>query len=125
MHFRILILCCLLAFGCSKNSGGNDDREAPVVTVTEPADNSTVPGGTQIFIKANITDNNYLKEVHLEIINLNTSAEALHLHIHPGGAAYVVNQPFTVAAGISYEIRVIAEDPAGQLTSTKVRISGT
>ncbi len=100
----------VLFFACSKGSGGDKDYEAPVVTLNTPANNQVFTGGQSIMITGSVTDNKYIKEIHIEITNLVTAAEYLHVHIHPDASSFNFNQAFTIQAGTTYKIRVIVDD---------------
>lgn len=113
-------LACILLISCSKKN--EDDKEAPVVTITSPTNNQTLPAG-EIHIKGTITDNAYINQVHIEISNLNTGVEYLHLHIHPTSKTYAFDQLFTVQSGINYKIRVISEDPSTNTSSGQIEVS--
>ncbi len=116
----LFLVSCVVLASCSKKK--SDDKEAPVVTLTAPANNQSFPAG-EIHIKGNITDNEYISQVHIEITNFNTGAEYTHIHIHPTSKSYAFDQPFTLLPGISYKIRVIADDPAANTSSSQVQIS--
>lgn len=108
---RCLLPCLLLVFAaCSKSGGSEKDTEAPVVTLNSPANNQTFTGSQNITIAGSVTDNKYIKQIHIEITNLVTAAEFLHVHIHPDAVSFNYNQSFTIQPGISYKIRVTADD---------------
>ena len=123
MRKYLIILCTVLLFGCSKDSAGNDDREKPVVTILAPLDNQVYPGSQLIHLTGSVTDNRYIREIHLEISNLNTGTEYLHVHIHPAAAAYTYDQSYMLDAGTSYKIRVIADDAAFNSSVKQVNIT--
>lgn len=100
----------VLFFACSKGSGEEKDYEAPVVTLNTPSNNQVFTGGQSIMIAGSVTDNRYIKEIHIEITNLANATEYLHVHIHPDGSSFNFNQAFTIQAGITYKIRVVADD---------------
>ncbi len=116
----LLLLGFVMLVSCSKKK--SEDKESPVVTLTSPANNQSFPAG-EIHIKGNITDNEYISQVHIEITNFNTGAEYTHVHIHPTSRSYAFDQTFTLQSGISYKIRVIADDPAANTSSSQVQIS--
>jgi len=113
-------LACILLISCSKKK--EDDKEPPVVTITSPTNNQVLPAG-EIHIKGTITDNVYINQVHIEISNLNTGVEYLHVHIHPTSKTYAFDQIFTVQSGIDYKIRVVAEDPSTNTSLGQVEVS--
>ena len=115
------LIIWILLLSCSKKR--EDDKEVPVVTITSPVNNQVFPVGETIQIQGNISDNQYIKEVHIEINNLATDAEYLHVHIIPGSKTYAINQPLTLQSGISYKIKVSAEDPSANTFSQQINIS--
>jgi hypothetical protein len=70
-----------------------------------------------------VTDNQYISKVHIEISDLTTDAEYLHVHIHPASKSYAYNQTFAAQSGTSYKIKVIAEDPSANTFSKQVEVS--
>lgn len=118
----IFSLACILASSCSKKPG-EKDYEAPVVTLTSPVNNHVYPTGQTINIQGSVTDNQYISQVHIEITDLNSGAEYLHVHIHPGGKTYAYSQTFDVETGTSYKIKVIAEDPSANVSFKQAEVS--
>ncbi|MBL7739865.1 MAG: hypothetical protein JNK14_11630 [Chitinophagaceae bacterium] len=100
----------LFFIACAKGSSGEKDREAPVVSLNTPVHNEIFTGGQNIMITGTVTDNKYIEEIHIEITNLVTAAEYLHVHIHPAARSFNFSQALTIQPGISYKIRVIADD---------------
>lgn len=113
-------IACILFLSCSKKK--NDDKEAPVITLTTPSNNQVLTPG-EIHIKGTINDNQYIDQVHIEISNLNSGVEYEHLHIHPASKTYAFDQTFTVQAGINYKIKIIAEDPSSNPASAQVEVT--
>ncbi len=113
------IVLCLFLLSCSKSTG-EKDREAPVVIIQHPVHNAIITGEQVMHISGTVTDNEFIREVHIEISNLHTGEEYLHIHIHPDRSTYTFNQPFKPAGGIDYLVRVIAEDPSNNVSSQKV-----
>ncbi|HKZ64967.1 MAG TPA: DUF4625 domain-containing protein [Chitinophagaceae bacterium] len=118
----ILPVISILFCSCSKKSDEKDD-EVPGITHTSPVNNQVFPTGQTINIQGMVTDNQYLSQVHIEITDLNSGAEYLHVHIHPATKTYAYNQTFAVEAGTSYKIKIIAEDPSANVSSKQVEIS--
>ncbi len=118
----ILSIICTFFSSCSKKSD-EKDYEAPVITHSTPANNQVYSTGQIINIQGMVTDNQYISQVHIEITDLNSGAEYLHVHIHPESKAYAYNQTFAVEAGTSYKIKIIAEDPSANSASKQVEVS--
>lgn len=117
-----LLFYTILFFSCSKGSSEEKDHEAPVVTLQTPVNNQVFTGGQNIMIAGTVTDNKYIKEIHIEITNLVTAAEYLHVHIHPAASSFNFNQAFTIQTGISYKIRVIADDASSNSAVSSAEI---
>lgn len=116
------ILFVLLMAGCSKNSDDKKDTEAPAVTLNTPFNNQIFNGSQSINIAGLVTDNKYIKEIHIEVTNLNTAEEYLHVHIHPDSYTSSFNQSFYLQRWTSYKIRVIADDGSSNSTIQKVEV---
>ncbi len=110
MKQLLLFLALLVMVGCNKSSPRNKDRESPVVTITAPSNNTIVSPGLPLNITGNITDNQYIAEVHIHITNLNTGQLMLDVHLYPAAAQASFSQTFTPQAGQRYRIQVIARD---------------
>ncbi|MBL7742686.1 MAG: DUF4625 domain-containing protein [Chitinophagaceae bacterium] len=122
MKRHLLLYTVLFFISCSKGSSGEKDREAPVVVLHTPVNNQVFTGGQNIMIAGTVTDNKYIKEIHIEITNLATAAEYLHVHIHPAASSFSFNQAFAIQAGISYKIRVIADDASSNSAVSSAEI---
>ncbi|RYY62792.1 MAG: DUF4625 domain-containing protein [Chitinophagaceae bacterium] len=112
-----LFLALTLA-SCSKNKSESTDRDNPVITLTSLSDEQVFTGSQTINITGTVTDNRYIKEIHIEISDLDSGEEYLHVHIHPASASYNYDQPYLLTAGNNYRIRVIADDAS---TNSSVR----
>ena len=122
--YSIFYLFLLFLSGaCSKGSGKEKDSVNPVITLNTPTDNQVFTGGQNIVISGNVTDNKYIEEIHIEITNLVTAQEYLHVHIHPNAGTFNFNQTFAAQAGISYRIRVIADDAATNSIAKIISVS--
>lgn len=119
----LFIAFVFLAAACSKNNSSDDDNQSPVVTITSPANNSTVTGGQTVNIAGTITDNNRIAELHVHISNNNTGTLLVDIHRTPAGNSYSLNENFTTQAGITYKIQVIAKDAAANETISSVLVT--
>jgi hypothetical protein len=122
MKLFIFSIICILVSSCSKKPDAKD-YEAPVITHTSPANNQVYITGQIINIQGTVTDNQYISQVHIEITDLTTGAEYLHVHIHPASKTYAYNQTFAVEAGNNYKIKVIAEDPSANSASEQMEVA--
>lgn len=117
----IFFLFC--AASCSKTPEEEKDKQAPTIDLFRPADQEIFNGSQNLLITGAVSDNKYIKEIHLEITNLITAEEYLHVHIHPNAASFNFSQNFTLQKGISYKIRVVADDASSNSTVKKVEIA--
>lgn len=114
----------LIVIGCSKNKGGNDDKTAPVVEVTTPVNDQSFAAGATVNITGQITDNDQIYMVHTHISDNNTGELLIDIHRYPGSATYSVSESFTVAAGRTYKVTVVARDRNANETSVTRIIRG-
>jgi len=120
---RSFILYLLLFFAaCSKNPGTDKDYDAPVLTLSTPTNNQVYTSGQNIMITGQVTDNKFIKEIHIVITNLGSGAEYLHVHIHPNTNSFNYSQSYTAQAGVFYKIEVLADDPSANSTAKSVQV---
>jgi hypothetical protein len=123
MKTSIWPILLLFIVACSKGSGGDSDKESPVLVLNTPVNNQVFNGTQSISISGTATDNKYIKEIHIEITNLVTAEQYLHIHIHPDANTYTFNQSYNIEAGIAYKIRVIVDDASSNSTAKSVEIT--
>lgn len=123
MKTSIWSILLLFLVACSKGSGEDKDYDPPVLLVNTPTNNQVFNGTQTIMITGKATDNKYIKEIHIEITNLITAEQYLHIHIHPDANSYTFNQPYNIEAGIAYKIRVIVDDASSNSTAKAVEIT--
>lgn len=119
--FLPLLLIFLVA--CSKRQEKDKDYDSPVITLATPVNNQTYSAGQMIQVTGSVTDNKYIKTIHVVITNLDTGAEYLHVHIDPAAASSSFNQSLAAQAGINYQVEIIAEDPSTNVSSKKAEVS--
>lgn len=83
------------------------DTQSPVITITGPANGSTV-SGANVAISANVTDNVGVAGVQFKIDGVNYAAEDLN-------APYLVNVDTTTLVNGAHAIAVVARDAAGNI----------
>lgn len=98
---------------CSKNKGGSDDKQLPVIQLSSPANNQIFTAGQIVNITGTITDNDKIAEIHIHISNNNTAQLLEDIHRFPSAASYSLDESFTAQTGITYKIQVIAIDKSG------------
>ncbi|MCU7549565.1 Ig-like domain-containing protein [Chitinophagaceae bacterium LB-8] len=112
----LLILCIV---SCSKNK----DEEAPVITISSPTNNQSFAAGQTVNVSATVTDNVELHEVHLFVTNNATGHEVVHFEQHADAKTLNIDKSFTAQTGITYRIRVEADDHAGNGSEAQVLVS--
>jgi len=121
IRFGAILLFFIVA--CSKGSGEDKDHDPPVLLLNTPVNGQVFTGTQNITITGAVTDNKYIKEIHIEVTNLVTGEQYLHVHIHPDSNRYTFNQTYNIEAGITYKIRVIADDGSANSTAKSAEIS--
>ena len=121
MKKNLLYLLLLLLTACKKDDV-IEDGQAPVVLLTTPSNNQTFAAGESINITADITDNQKITEVHLEIINNATGAFITHEHFVPDAPSYKLTRSFAAQANSAYKIRVVAEDASSNSAKAEVSV---
>lgn len=118
-----LLFSLVFIFACSKNSGGSNDNEAPVVTLSSPTPSQQFTSGQTVFINGQLTDNEKLSEVHVHISDIQTGALLIDIHRYPAASTYTLEESFQAQAGIAYKIQVIAKDNSANEGRAVVEIS--
>lgn len=118
----VLAILVSVSLACSKSSTQDPDREAPVVTISSLSDEQVFTGPQTISIRGTVTDNRYIREIHIEISDSDTGTEYLHVHIHPATSSYNYDQPYLITAGKNYRIRVIGDDAQSNSSVRSVNI---
>jgi hypothetical protein len=108
---------------CSKKSGGSKDTLPPVITIVSPLNNQAFASGEIIQITVNATDNDKVIEMHIHVTNKTTGILLRDIHSFPGQSSGTVQDSFTAEAGITYTIKIIAKDPAQNLTASQIEVS--
>ena len=112
-----IALTCLVA--CKKDGG---DTQKPVIVLNSPMGNQQFPGFSPVTISGTVTDDTEIHEVHVEVINKNTSTEIMHVHDHVDARSYTINQVFTAQAATTYKIHVEADDHVGNTTVIEIEV---
>ena len=123
MKKNLLYLLLLFLFSCKKENDEAGDSQMPVILLTAPPNAQTFSAGQTVTVSASVSDNQKIREIHLEIINTTTGAFITHEHYKPGTASFVVNRTFTAQAASAYKIKVEAEDMFENKTKAEVSIS--
>ena len=125
MFRKLILFLTSLVFlaSCSKKSGG-EDTSPPLITIVSPLNNQVFTAGQTIQITVNASDNDKVTELHIQVIN-KTNGNLLRLiHSFLGQANGTAEDSFIAEAGVTYIIEVLAQDPAQNLTTSKVEVSG-
>lgn len=118
-----LLFCLVFIFACSKDSGGSNDNEAPVITLSSPTPNQQFTSGQTVAINGQLTDNEKLSEVHVHISDIQTGTLLIDIHRYPTTSTYTLAESFQAQAGIAYKIQVIAKDNSANEGRAVVEIS--
>jgi hypothetical protein len=108
---------------CSKKSDTSKDTLPPVITIVSPLNNQQFTTGEIIQITVNATDNDKVIEMHIHVTNKTTGNLLRDIHSFPGQSSGTIQDSFTAEAGITYTIKIIAKDPAQNLTTSQVEVS--
>ena len=123
MKNSLLLLGVVVLASCKKQNDNTRDTELPVINMSSPTQNQVFSAVQTVNIIGVITDNNKLKEVHLEIINAGTGGFVLHEHFGADAVSYNLSRIFFTEAATSYKVKGIAEDRAGNMVKTEINIS--
>ncbi len=91
-------------------STGTPDTEAPVVSVTAPAEGATVSGAT-VALSADATDN-------VGVVGVQFRVNGANVGVEDTVAPYTVNWDSTAVANGAYQITAVARDAAGNSTTS-------
>ena len=126
MFRKLILFLTTLVFlaTCSKKSGDSEDTSPPVITIVSPLNNQVFTAGQTIQITVNASDNDKVTELHIQVIN-KTNGNLLRLiHSFLGQANGTAQDSFIAEAGVTYIIEVLGQDPAQNLTTSRVEVSG-
>jgi len=125
-NLSLVVFLTSLVFltSCSKKSGDSEDTSPPIITIVSPLNNQVFTAGQTIQITVNASDNDKVTELHIQVIN-KTNGNLLRLiHSILGQANGTAQDSFIAEAGVTYIIEVLAQDPAQNLTTSQVEVSG-
>lgn len=115
------VLVC--GFSCSPGSATDKDTVSPQIVLNTPISGQNFTPGQAIRISGTITDDKFIAEAHIHVINTNTSTTLMDVHIYPNGTSAVFDQSVTAAMGVNYKIQVIAKDRGVNEASGSVEVS--
>jgi hypothetical protein len=121
MRLFVIAIALICVVACKKDSG---DTQKPVIVLNSPTGNQQFPAFSTVTISGTIADNDEIHEVHVEVINMNTSTEIVHVHDHVDAKSYNINQVFTAQAATTYKIHVEADDHVGNTTIVEIQVKG-
>jgi Bacterial Ig domain len=111
-----------MVLGCSKKD--QSDHEAPVIQMISPTTNQVFQAGDSVHIRASISDNTEIHEVHLYVTNSANGALILHFEEHLDAATYTLDKAFAAQTGVTYKIEIDANDHSGNAAQQIVQVSG-
>ena len=118
-----IVCCIIMAIACSKDSD-SDDKTAPSITLTSPANSATFNAGDNIQIQGTVADDTKVAELHIHVSNNTTGVLLVDIHRYPNAGNYQINESVVASAGIDYKIQVIAADKTGKQGIETVFVSG-
>ena len=116
----LAILACILSLSCQRKIG---DFNPPIITFISPEDESIFSSGGTVIVRASITDDIRISEVHLDVMNVNLNQKVFSFTASPKELVYELEQRFTTTFRTRYEIAVEAEDLDGNVHREKVYVS--
>jgi len=114
------ILICVLLQGCQRKIG---DFNPPTITIISPEDESISSSGGTVIVRATITDDIRINEVHLDVMNVNLNQKVFSFSTSPKELTYQLDQSFVTEYRTRYEIAVEAEDLDGNVHRQKIYVS--
>lgn len=112
----LMAVVVLLALTASVSSCKKNENKAPVISLVEPEDNSTVTVGNEIHVEGTMTDDESLHEAAILVIKGTDTVLATYPTVHE-----LTSYPFHVHADATtagtYTVKVFAEDHDGAQTT--------
>jgi hypothetical protein len=129
-QFLSAVTVVIVISACSKGTNGENDANGtpkdtsgPVITIVSPTDHQTFTAGQTIQTSANAIDNVKVTELHIHVIDKSTGSLLRDIHSYPGAVSGTVQDAFTAKTGLTYTIKIIANDPSQNLTTSQVEVS--
>lgn len=116
-------LSLFLLTACNKDSSGVNDHVFPIINLQTPTNGQVLPNGVAFHIKGTISDDQYISQAHVHVNNNTTGAELMDVHLYPNGSSASFDETFTPVAGITYNITIMAQDRATNLSTTTVIVT--
>jgi len=116
----LVILACIVLSGCQRRI---DDDTPPTITIISPEDESVFSSNGTVIIRASITDNTSLKEVHLDVTNVTLNQKVVGFTVSPKEVSYELEKTFPTSYRTRYEIAIEAEDLDGNVHRQKIYVS--
>ena len=116
----LAIMACILSLSCQRKIG---DFNPPIITFISPEDESIFSSGGTVIVRASITDDIRISEVHLDVMNVNLNEKVFTFTANPKELSYELEQSFTTTYRTRYEIAVEAEDLDGNVHREKIYVS--
>ncbi len=112
MAVVVLLALTVTTSSCSKKA----ENKAPVISLVEPEDNSTVTVGNEIHVEGTMTDDESLHEAAILVIKGTDTVLATYPTVHE-----LTSYPFHIHADATtagtYTVKVFAEDHDGAQTT--------
>lgn len=120
-HLLITAMTLALATGCKKNA---PDTQPPVIQVISPTPNQVFNAGDSVHIRAQVSDNTEIHEVHCFVTIGTTSTLVLHFEEHLDAASFTLDKAFAVQSGVTYRIEIDANDHSDNAAQQLISVSG-
>jgi hypothetical protein len=121
IFLAIAIALSIFTFSCKKAN------QAPVISLNEPAANSTYISGDEVHIEGTTTDDYGLKNGYLSVIKTADSSILFNYALSDAATktSYYFHQHYipTVIASTPMKVYVVFEDKEGLKTSQKIDIT--
>jgi len=116
----LIFLAWIVLPGCQRTIL---DKTPPTITIISPEDESVFSSNGTVIIRASITDDLSIKEVHLDVTNVTLNHKVMAVTISPKEASYELENSFSTTYRTRYEIAIEAEDIDGNVHRQKIYVS--
>lgn len=108
-HLFILALITLSTSSCKKDDDKDDVAFQGTITITAPAEGSTITGGSSFSITGTITGNKEMHGYHVIVYNQNDQSVVYEDQYHEHGSSYTLNEMVTHTLTTATPLRLYVE----------------
>ena len=119
----LLILLSAITIACSKDESSKTDVTAPEISLLAPDSISEYSIGSNLPVVADITENDALHEIMVEITNLTKGQVVFRTHTHNHSRSVLYETSMHIGDTTSnqkYAVKVIATDHSGNTSSREI-----